>query len=76
MHTLLYVALTAAFLGPAAVYARSAVRFLRTGTTTLGNMTCHRSESPLCFWLSMLLAVVVIGVLATFGVHTLVQVFH
>ena len=76
MHTLLFVALSVGFLGPDAVYARSAVRFLRTGTTTLGNMTCHRSKAPLCFWLSMLLTVVVVGILATFGVHALVQVFH
>jgi hypothetical protein len=63
MHAVRLVVLTVLLLGLAVLMMRSVTRALRTGTVTLkGGATCRRSDTPLCFWTSMVVTVVAVGV--------------
>jgi hypothetical protein len=63
MHAVRLVVLTVLLLGLAVLMTRSVARALRTGTVTLkGGVKCRRSDTPLCFWTSMVVTVVAVGV--------------
>ena len=72
MHAFRLVVITVLLLGLAGLMARAAAHALRTGTVTLkGGETCGRSNAPLCFWTSMVVTVVAVGVFVAAWLHVI-----
>lgn len=72
MHVLRLVVLSVILLGLAALMTRSVARALRTGTVTLrGGVTCHRSDTPVCFWTSMVVTAAAVGVFVASWVYVM-----